>query len=379
MVVFGYFGILGSFTLILIKHSQYIHLEAVHLSTNSHMLITMVYGFNFGTARKSLWDGLNLISSSATKPWIIMGDFNVVRSPDERLGPNPPSLQDIRDFNDCILSNSLTDIRSLGSDFSWTNKHEGTTRTWARLDRALVNLYWIQTYSTSSAEYLPPGVSDHSPVEVKLDLNSAPPKTGFQFLNCWISHPSFLDTVSKSWSTGNIYGTHMYCLMEKLKKLKGDLKHLHSLHFANLISRVSECRIKLQNCQEAIMMSPLDTDLLNEEQVLLAQFKKLKQAELSALNQRAKITHIRLDDCSTKYFYDRIAERHHCNYISQITDAQGVVHDTDTGVGAAFTSYYTQLLGTPRDRTDLDPDILASGRCLPSSEVQGLTKPIYRE
>ncbi|XP_074271036.1 uncharacterized protein LOC141594955 [Silene latifolia] len=158
-------------------------------ATNQAIAVTCVYGLNDPKARAALWDKLIEISKT-TSAWIVMGDFNVVRNLCERAGPNPPVTQDILAFNACLAQCYLDDMHNMGFEFTWSNKQGSDTRTWARLDRVLVNPAWLAKFPASYALSLPPGLSDNSPLMVSVASDS-PVKRRFSFLNAWQDHPDY--------------------------------------------------------------------------------------------------------------------------------------------------------------------------------------------
>ena len=84
---------------------------------------TVVYGSNFQQEKTSLWNDLRrLARSNASMPWIVMGDFNTVRFTDEKLGGKLLSINQLKEFNDCLDYCSLTDMKSTGNYWSWHNK-----------------------------------------------------------------------------------------------------------------------------------------------------------------------------------------------------------------------------------------------------------------
>lgn len=138
------------------KTEQYIHCEVIHNATNKMFYVTMVYASNDAGIRTMLWKALMHLATNTT-PWIVMGDFNIVRTSDERMGPNPPKLTDMLEFNNCILGCQLEDLKGIGCEYTWTNKQEANHRVWSKLDRALVNMNWIQNYTNSVVQFLPAG------------------------------------------------------------------------------------------------------------------------------------------------------------------------------------------------------------------------------
>ncbi|RAL38081.1 hypothetical protein DM860_000775 [Cuscuta australis] len=50
-----------------------------------------------------------------------MGDFNTVLHMDERIGGNPVSLEEIKEFQDCLTNCGLEDLPFEGPKMTWTN------------------------------------------------------------------------------------------------------------------------------------------------------------------------------------------------------------------------------------------------------------------
>lgn len=55
--------------------------------------ITFIYGSNSSQERRQLWTDLLNILHSHSMPWLLLGDFNVVRDPSECMQRTAPSLR----------------------------------------------------------------------------------------------------------------------------------------------------------------------------------------------------------------------------------------------------------------------------------------------
>ncbi|XP_074289335.1 uncharacterized protein LOC141614488 [Silene latifolia] len=119
-------------------NAQFIHVKVGELNSGGSFYLTLVYAFNDLQDRKALWHRLSHFKSIINGLWIVMGDFNTVLSPCERLG-GQSTEEEIADFQDCVDCCNLVDIPATGSYFTWNNKQEAATRVYSRLDRALVN------------------------------------------------------------------------------------------------------------------------------------------------------------------------------------------------------------------------------------------------
>ncbi|KAG2674065.1 hypothetical protein I3760_13G119000 [Carya illinoinensis] len=97
-------------------------------------------------------------------PWLVVGDFNIIREHSERVGGQPRPLASMENFNNCIDHYGLLELQFMGNRLSWCNGHEGQTRSWARLDRALINTHSTNRFHSAFFEYLQQKTSDHCPM-----------------------------------------------------------------------------------------------------------------------------------------------------------------------------------------------------------------------
>ncbi|XP_020272651.1 uncharacterized protein LOC109847825 [Asparagus officinalis] len=179
-------------------------------------------------------------------PWILCGDFNSMLNNDEKLGGSMLSDTDTKDFNSFIEDCSLLHLKTLGSFFTWNNRHDHETRIWCRLDRTLVNDSWINKYNSSHVEFLALNFSDHSPAVVSIYDEEIQGKKSFKFFKMWTNHSNYLQTIISVWST-NIAGFTMYSVFAKLKLLKGALKELNKKHFSNISEQVQRDKYALED------------------------------------------------------------------------------------------------------------------------------------
>ncbi|XP_074304929.1 uncharacterized protein LOC141639780 [Silene latifolia] len=83
-------------------------------------------------------------------PWIIVGDFNTVLAPSERLG-GQSTRDEMQDFQQFIDTCGVMDMPASGSYYTWNNKQDPDSRVYSRLDRAFVNKEWLDTYKDTYA------------------------------------------------------------------------------------------------------------------------------------------------------------------------------------------------------------------------------------
>lgn len=215
-------------------------------------LLTMIYAKCTRVDRHILWDELSA-QSVGLDPCIFVGDFNIIRNDSERRGGRPRPLGAMEDFNNWIQQGGLIEMASKGSAFSWCNGQHGLARSWARLDRVLLDVSFLSVFPNAICSYLPRSTSDHAPmcIEFKQDLFSYGP-TPFRFQQLWVEHHNFLDCVRQAWALRS-GGSTIQNLIMKLKQTKVALRAWnkrvfgHTVHhIATLENRVEELELKLQ-------------------------------------------------------------------------------------------------------------------------------------
>lgn len=109
------------------------------IGTNISFIIIVVYGCNSQILRKSLWDFLSKIVQQCNEPLLISGDFNSVLLTDDRLNGGVITSTKIRDFEQCIQTNELFQVNTVGAYYTWCNNQLGSDRIVSRIDRCLAN------------------------------------------------------------------------------------------------------------------------------------------------------------------------------------------------------------------------------------------------
>jgi len=83
---------------ILTQSDQFIHCKATQNNTMKTFFITFVYGSNQELQRRLLWDDLTHIARGMDEAWCVLGDFDVVLYPGDRMGGTEVQLHEIQSF-----------------------------------------------------------------------------------------------------------------------------------------------------------------------------------------------------------------------------------------------------------------------------------------
>ncbi|XP_015169816.1 uncharacterized protein [Solanum tuberosum] len=137
---------------ILLDTIQQVTIQFKH--NNKEFIISVVYARCNALKRLELWEELESIAERVQYPWIIGGDFNVILNEEEKLGGLEFSPNEAIDFAAFISSGALSEVRWLGSKFTWWNGRIEEACIFKRLDRILVNQAFLDVFPSSEVHHL---------------------------------------------------------------------------------------------------------------------------------------------------------------------------------------------------------------------------------
>ncbi|KAL8490658.1 hypothetical protein ACS0TY_022603 [Phlomoides rotata] len=172
--------------------------------------------------KRELWDTIRLVINQYREACIcVVGDFNAIRFPEERVGRGETGdTRDMTNFDNFITQCNLVDMPLSGITFTWY-RPDGTCKS--KLDRILVNSEWILWWANQALKGLKRTLSDHCPIYLEGSYKDWGPRP-FRFVNAWVKHPQFKEFCEAKWNSYQVNGWATFRLKEKLKSLRSDLK-----------------------------------------------------------------------------------------------------------------------------------------------------------
>jgi len=147
---------------------QVIHGRLLWLTSGKALFLSIVYAEHSFVARRPLWEDLIQTSSTlSSAPWIVAGDFNAIRDPLDRIGSSNAWILAFDEFRDCLTQAGLDDLCYTGYRYTWATS-SGLNRKQRKIDRVMVNGRWNSEFSFSEASFIAPGISDHTPMVIKV-------------------------------------------------------------------------------------------------------------------------------------------------------------------------------------------------------------------
>ncbi|KAL2227676.1 UNVERIFIED_CONTAM: hypothetical protein Sindi_2126300 [Sesamum indicum] len=103
---------------------QVIHCYATNKSSQLSFYISFTYGLYSVVNRRSMWEKLTELGQSISMPWLIVGDFNCVKSPEEKQLGVAPTWYELKDFVDSCAAFGLLDVPTMGCYYTWYSNNE---------------------------------------------------------------------------------------------------------------------------------------------------------------------------------------------------------------------------------------------------------------
>lgn len=194
-------------------------------SANLRLQVTNVYGKCAPADRQAFIAKIKMEAThlDASIPWVLLGDFNLIRDPSERSNNNFDHAP-VGDFNDFIRHLALQDLPLPDRLYTWSNRK--CIPILAKVDRFLMNNAFGTALPNSSASRWDSSASDHVPILLTA-TTKIPRPTTFHFNNHWILYSSFCTLVHHDWASVAIFRPNLsivQCLMLCLKRTRADLK-----------------------------------------------------------------------------------------------------------------------------------------------------------
>ncbi|XP_071709064.1 uncharacterized protein [Rutidosis leptorrhynchoides] len=171
---------------------NFVIVKGTWLQVNLVVFMVNVYAPRALADKVLLWAKISNFIDAHPGEYILMGDWILVRSIDERCG-SAFCTYDARAFKDFIDHNAFYDMPLGGLQFTWRNK---PGNKFSKIDRFFVTNNVFNVVDDLKGLVLPRGYSNHSPIllfQDKVDFGL----TYFKIFDSWFSRPDFESTEAK--------------------------------------------------------------------------------------------------------------------------------------------------------------------------------------
>ncbi|XVF67225.1 hypothetical protein PTKIN_Ptkin10aG0103200 [Pterospermum kingtungense] len=165
------------------------------LSCNFKCGFGNAYAPNDDNDSEALWEELYSIINASSIPWCLAGDFNVVRTVEEKIRMTLNQVA-MDKFSDFIEGCSLVDLPLVGCTFTWCSNR--SPPTFCHLDHFLEAVEFLEVFQGLVQNLLPRSLSDHNIISLEnkeINWGLKP----FRFYNYWFDCEGFQDMVVEQW------------------------------------------------------------------------------------------------------------------------------------------------------------------------------------
>jgi len=159
---------------------------------NKSFHVSNIYGPSNPSQKQGFVTWLMNFDTTEFDDWILGGDFNLIRVPENRnkLGDDSTEMYM---FNELLSDLDLVEIPFSGRELTWSNMQSDPLLV--KLDWVFTSSTWTLTYPATHVQPLSRPTSDHIPYVIHIG-SDIPKSKLFRFENYWVEHPGFLDNVT---------------------------------------------------------------------------------------------------------------------------------------------------------------------------------------
>lgn len=269
--------------------------------------------------------------------WVLGGDFNETMFHSEKRDDYKKRECLSNNFFYCCDQIGVSNVRTRGPRFTWSNKRKGKFNVKEKLDHFLVNFPWCESFPNAEALNCGFFGSDHRAVKLSLNLTmwvkKNVPNKNFIFENKWLLENNFEQKARQ---------LHLVkCennLPKKLERCRILLKEWAKKEVGNSKKRIEALSTEIELLHEYEDNLKINEIIADKEKEL----EKLLTQEEVYWQQRAKKQWLNAGDRNTTFFYQCTKTRSR-NHIDKIVDGRGRTWTMDEDLGRCISSYFVNV------------------------------------
>ena len=183
-----------------------------------------IYALVFLRDKKFSWESIRKLGNEIQMDNVILvGDMNITLSQEDKQGGS--IVRDLaREWVEELIQDwDMLDVKPPKGKYTWTNRRSGPGYIARRLDRFLIQSFFLLLFLDVSYVILSSSVLDHKPIilELKPQMNLGP--IPFRFSALWVQHSDLLDKVEEVWKQ-IVSGSPFFVWEENMSRVKRALK-----------------------------------------------------------------------------------------------------------------------------------------------------------
>ncbi|XP_059070528.1 uncharacterized protein LOC131860170 [Cryptomeria japonica] len=272
---------------------QWLKIKSVQLQ--SSFFLFNIYGPTNTNLKNQVWSEIfEIMSNDKENIYILGGDFNALLRPSDKMGGMGWNSQSQRDFSSFVTRAVLIEIPFKKGDFTWTNRRSGFLNIAERLDHFFIAGDWSESHWTSEAVILPITGSDHYPICVRIQDESAPARCPFKFEAMWLRDGNIRNLIEQWWKHNPVNpGNKSFTFLKKLQFIKEQLKQWNRESFRNIFKDKIDLENDLKSLHDHIITKGMDEDSFKREKILSSNYSEVLAREEIYWRQKSRETWLR--------------------------------------------------------------------------------------
>ncbi|GJY15770.1 RNA-directed DNA polymerase, eukaryota [Tanacetum coccineum] len=307
------------------------------IPTGKQTLIISIYAPQELSEKKMLWDYFINVIGNWKRDVVIMGDFNEVRTQEERYG-SVFNIQAAKAFNLFISVAGLEEVCLGGCSFTWCHK---TAKKMSKLDRFLISESLMISCPNIHAITLDRHLLDHRPIlmrEAQFDYGPIP----FKFYHRWFEMEGFDSFVEKTWNEALITDSNdISKFSKKLKHLKDKIRVWVKYKKESSNHYTKSLKVELAEIDNLIDKGEGDSEFLNRRIYVTKFLQDIEKLASLEMAQKSKIKWAIEGDENSKFFHGILNKKRSQLAIRGIL-SDGAWIDSPNLVKKEFLSHFTK-------------------------------------
>ncbi|XP_057444580.1 uncharacterized protein LOC130736815 [Lotus japonicus] len=330
---------------------------------NKTAIGTGFYGHPEKQQKWRSWELLRSLKPTNHLPWLCFRDFNEILCQDEKKGGLAWDCNQSMAFHQVITECNLQDLGFSHPIYTWSNNRPLPHTIEERIDRALANSNWQQSWKSIQVTHIPRFDSDHSPITISCSLKQKKKRKRvrlYRFEEMWLKDADCKEVIATSWRHTRGGADR------RLTATGANLDAWGEARFGNPTRKVNKLKDKLKSLHEQDQTEAVILETKKTE----SELHEFLQHEEIFWCQRSRASWLAHEDKNTSFFHKKASQRKSKNTIESIEDDRGNRFVEDEDIAEVINAYFGNLFTTSTPPSlDTDPASLVQGRITESHKL----------